>query len=551
MPLKQRNQFRLLFLTMATASLIVSATSVFSLYKAAIEQHGQRLVETAKSQALLIESIARFDALKNPQDDMDARRAATLAQVAEAHLQFAGFGDSGEFLLARQQKNRVVLLLKRGQKNIESAESMPLQAEWAEPIRRALAGESGLMSSLDYRGVQVLTAYEPLPELELALLAKIDSEEIRAPFVIAGLIAITIAVCIIFVASLFFFRIARPIAEGIEQQAETFTTLVETIRQGIILSDIDGTIQFVNPAAEKLFGYDRGELPGQKLNILMPEEHSRAHDGYIDNYLKSGVGKIIGTGRRLTALRKDGSRFPIYLSIGDIKLSHKRLFAGVIMDISEEQQLHREILEIPVNEQRRIGQELHDGLGQQLTGLGMLATSLLNKAGKPEHELATRLAAGLQDAIAQVRALARGLMPVDIDSEGLMNSLENLIDDIRLQSGISIEFSIDDRILVSDNSVALHLYRIAQEAVNNALKHADASEISVNLGISETLGILSVRDNGRGIPDDMGDTHGLGLRIIRHRCGLIDAVLRIHSSPQNGTEIQCLFPLESDTRLQQ
>ncbi len=545
MPLRQRTHFRLLFLIMATASLIVSATSVFSLYQAAIGQHGQRLIETAKSQALLIESIARFDALKNPQNNLESRRAETLAQVAEAHLQFSGFGDSGEFLLARQQQNRVVILLKRGQENINSTESMPLEVEWAEPIRRALAGESGLMSGLDYRGVQVLAAYEPLPKLELALLAKIDSEEIRAPFVIAGLIAILIAVCIIFVASLFFFRIARPMSESIEQQAETFTTLVETIRQGIILSDTNGIIEFVNPAAEKLFGYQSGELPGQKLNILMPGEHSRAHDGYINNYLNSGIGKIIGIGRKLTALRKNGSRFPIYLSIGDIKLSHKRLFAGVIMDISEEQQLQREILEIPVNEQRRIGHELHDGLGQQLTGLGMLATSLVNKAGKPEHELATRLAAGLQEAIAQVRALARGLMPVDIDSAGLMLSLENLIEEISAQSGISIEFSIDNEILVSDNNVALHLYRIAQEGLNNAFKHADASEIQVNLGISDSLGLLSIRDNGRGIADDNGDVEGLGLRIMKHRCGLIDALLRIHSSPGNGTEIQCLFPLSS------
>ena len=367
----------------------------------------------------------------------------------------------------------------------------------------------------------------------------------------AIIIAIAASFAVMFVASLVFLRVSKSIEQRIEQQSETFTTLVETIRQGIILSDTNGVIEFVNPAAEQLFGYPGGELLGQKLNILMPEEHSRAHDGYIDNYLNSGVGKIIGIGRKLSALRKNGTRFPIYLSIGDIKLDHKHLFAGVIMDISEEQQLQREILEIPVNEQRRIGHELHDGLGQQLTGLGMLATSLVNKAGKPEHELATRLAAGLQESIAQVRALSRGLMPVDIDSAGLMLSLESLIEEIRIQSGVSIVFTIGEKILVSDNSVALHLYRIAQEAVNNALKHANASEIKVSLGISGALGRLSIRDNGRGIAGGIGDAEGLGLRIIKHRCGLIDAVLRIKSSPKNGTEIQCLFPLESGSRLQQ
>jgi PAS domain S-box-containing protein len=411
-------------------------------------------------------------------------------------------------------------------------------------MRHALSGNSGVLTGLDYRGVEVLAAYEPVSILDLGLVAKIDTSEIRRPFIRAGLIAISVAMLVIFIASRFFFRISRPIEQAMDQQAETLQILAETSREGIVIASTTGVIQFVNPAIEKLFGYSRRELIGGSVKRLMPREQSLAHDGYMKNYMQTGVAKIIGKGRQLTAMRKDGTRFPIYLSIGDINTSHARLFAAVIVDISEQQQLQREILEIPVSEQRRIGQELHDGLGQQLTGLGLLATSLLNKASKPEHELAAKLAGGLQEAISQVRALSRGLMPVNVDAEGLMNSIENLVKEIRSQSDVSILLTINDRVHISDNSSALHLYRIVQEALNNAIKHARANKILVSVGIEGTRGCLVIRDNGAGFRQSSDKSGGLGLRIMQHRCGLIDAEFKIESSHTEGTEIKCYFPIE-------
>jgi PAS domain S-box-containing protein len=411
-------------------------------------------------------------------------------------------------------------------------------------MRHALSGKSGVLTGLDYRGAEVLAAYEPVSILDLGLVAKIDTSEIRRPFIRAGLIAISVAMLVIFIASRLFFRISRPIEQAIDQQAETFLILAETLREGIIIASTTGVIQFINPAIEKLFGYTRRELIGESVKRLMPREHSLAHDDYMKNYMQTGEAKIIGIGRQLTAMRKDGTRFPIYLSIGDIKTSDARLFAGVIVDISEQQQLQREILEIPVSEQRRIGQELHDGLGQQLTGLGLLATSLLNKASKPEHELAAKLAKGLQEAISQVRALSRGLMPVDVDAEGLINSIENLVAEIRSHSDVSILLTINDRVRVSDNSSALHLFRIVQEALNNAIKHARADQIRVSVGIEGSRGCFTIRDNGAGFQHAPDKSAGLGLRIMQHRCGLIDAEFKIESSHGEGTAIKCYFPVE-------
>ncbi len=535
---------------MAAATLIVTALSISSLYLAAVEQYRLRLADVAQYQASLIETIAEFGRRANADADSAAIQAMTLEQIDLAQRAFQGFGKSGEIMLARQRGDEIEFIMSRRHESAATPRPIPFDGKWAEPMRRALSGESGVIAALDYRGERVLAAYEPVAIFGLGLVAKIDIAEIRTPFVHAGFVSVALAVLVIFIASRVFFRVSAPIQHAIDRNAETFLTLAETTREGIILADTRGVIEFVNPAAERLFGFRHGELIGEPLTRLMPPEHAAAHDGYVRNYLQTGVGKIIGIGRQLTAMRKDGTRFPIYLSIGDIRTSSARLFAGVILDMSEQQQLQREILQIPVSEQRRIGQELHDGLGQQLTGLGLLATSLVNKASKIEHDLARRLADGLQDAIAQVRALSRGLMPVDVDAEGFRSALQTLIDDIRAHSRIAIELVIDQPVRITDNNRAMHLYRIAQEAVNNALKHADAQRIEVRLGIDGNRGFMAIRDDGRGFDRERALGDGLGLRIMQHRCGLIDAQFTLTTSPGDGTEIKCHFPIETRAEAQ-
>ena len=197
-------------------------------------------------------------------------------------------------------------------------------------------------------------------------------------------------------------------------------------------------------------------------------------------------------------------------------MKHTRLFAGVIMDLSERQRLQREIMEVPVREQRRIGQELHDGIGQQLTGLGMLAASMVNKASKPEFQLATQLASGLQETLSEVRKLSRGLVPIEIDASGFNRALHNLASDFRRQSDIPININIDDDIEFTDNDLVMHLYRIVQEALNNAIKHAEASEIKVNIGIAGENCLMEIIDNGKGIPLERGTVEGLGLSIMKY-----------------------------------
>ena len=395
-------------------------------------------------------------------------------------------------------------------------------------------------ATLVVTAISITSLYFGLLELvDSGMIKEINISEIQTPFVRASGIALITTLFVVIPASIIYFRITRPWAE----QAETFHILAKTAHEAIFLVDVHGIIQFVNPAAETLFGYEVKELLGKNINQLMPSPHSELHDGYIKDYLETGNKKVIGTGRQLLGLRKDGSQFPMYLSLGEIQLQNTHLFAGLIMDLSTQQKLQREILAIPAREQQRIGEELHDGLGQQLTGLSMLAQSLLNKASKPEHELASQLASGLHEALTQVRKLARGLMPIQIYADGFRISLQEITESIEQQSNIPIKLQIDDVVLLFDDDTATHLYRIVQESLNNAVKHAEASRINVSLKVEQDHGVLEIIDNGVGLPLDIEDKSGLGLNIMKHRCGLFDGEITINPAGERGTKVCCRFPI--------
>ena len=528
---------------MTIAALLVAAVSIASLYDTAFKQHRLRLTDAVKTQAGFIEVIVR---IANPEKFNSLESGfeiSNIEQLIKSQIQLEGFGNSGEFNLFRMQDNTIEFVISQGIDATEKPRPIPFAGKWAEAMKLALSGKSGTLIGPDYRGHQVLAAFEPVPIVGMGLVAKIDMSEIRAPFIKAGLLALGLAILVILIAASIFWRLSQSVVRQLAQQAETFKTLVDTAREGIILIDENSSIQFVNPAAETLFGYSQGELKGTNISRLTPSPHREAHDQYVKNYLDTGVGKIIGTGRKLSGVRKDGSLFPMHLSIGDINLEHTRLFAGVIMDLSEQQQLQREIMELPVREQRRIGQELHDDLGQQLTGLSMIATSLLNKASRNEHELAKQLTQGITKALSQVRDISRGLMPAEIGVNELESALVNLCDRVEQQSGIAIKVDINSQLRAPDDIAAMHLYRLCQEALNNAVKHANANQISVELAIGGDHGLLQVSDDGDGVapPNDLPS--GLGMRIMKFRSELFNSEFTIDSSADSGTRVCCRFPL--------
>ena len=179
---------------------------------------------------------------------------------------------------------------------------------------------------------------------------------------------------------------------------------------------------------------------GKNVRVLMPEPYHEEHDGYLHAYHQTGRRRIIGIGREVTGRRKDGSTFPLDLAVSEVKLEGRTIFTGIVRDISERRRLELEVLRIADEERRRIGQDLHDGLGQQLTGIGLLARGLarqLEVAGSPAAEDAREIMQFIKEADEYARGLARGLVPVELEANGLAAALA------RLASNAERLFSVD------------------------------------------------------------------------------------------------------------
>jgi signal transduction histidine kinase len=210
-------------------------------------------------------------------------------------------------------------------------------------------------------------------------------------------------------------------------------------------------------------------------------------------------------------------------------------------DIARRKELEREVLETSAREQQRIGQELHDGVGQELTGLGLMANALTQRLqhSVAEQRIAARLVAGLDQVHQQVRTLTRGLVPVEVEAAGLCAALDDLVASASDQSGIPVTFDCPNRVEVPDHSTATHLYRIAQEAVSNALRHGQARQVNLALQ-GEPSGLrLSIQDDGIGMRDEPERTEGMGLRIMQYRCEQIGGVLEIGPAVGGGTVVKC------------
>ncbi len=222
------------------------------------------------------------------------------------------------------------------------------------------------------------------------------------------------------------------------------------------------------------------------------------------------------------------------------------------LDVTDRKRLEREVSNIATREQRRIGQDLHDSLGQQLTGVAFLAKVTADRLGcrdAPETEDVAEVADLINDAIGQTRALARGLQPVDLTAEGLMTALKELVRYVGDYFEKACRLQCPVPVLIQDNHVATNLYYIAREAVHNAVKHAEAENITVRLDETDGRVRLRIRDDGVGLPRK-GEGHaGMGLDVMRYRAGVIGGTLNIRGRSGKGTTVTCVLPREAADRI--
>jgi signal transduction histidine kinase len=211
-------------------------------------------------------------------------------------------------------------------------------------------------------------------------------------------------------------------------------------------------------------------------------------------------------------------------------------------------QLQKQVLEISEREQRRIGQDLHDGLGQQLTAIELMCQALksdraaVSDTHRVEKELDS-LSRHIRAAIAQTRSLAHGLTPFKVESGGLELALTELAQTTTTPGRLSCSFHCPDPVSFDGSETALHLYRIAQEAVTNAIRHSGADKIKLELSLENGTLRLRIADNGKGFPPTT--PRGLGLDIMSHRAAVIGAVIEVKSTVGKGVTVTCALPVHN------
>ena len=550
-----RNRIFLLILIMTLVALIVGGIAIVLLYQTALEEEQARLVETAQSQARLIEAMARFDTTYH-QDYPGGTPEATLSQIRAAHERYAGFGETGEFTLARLDGDQMVFLFEHRYLDLDVPAPIPFDSDVAEPMRRALSGQSGTVMGLDSRGVRVLAAYEPVAVLDLGIVAKIDLAEIRAPFVKAGLIAGMAAILIVFLGTYLFLRISETILVELVESETRYHNLFENVPVGLNRTTPRGQILEANQALVDMLKYpDKESLLAVNVIDLFANPQDRIQ------WQELIVQEQIVQGFEVQYRRYDGSIIWVRSNAraNPSEDGQVQYYEGSLEDITEQAQaeqrmreLTRQLVTAQETERKHIAQELHDELGQALTAisldLGRIEQALPPDTGTRLKKMVKEARTLTDEVDERVSELALELRPSLLDDLGLAPTLEWYVDQYSQRLGVAVAMEIKGLEKRLPPEMETGLYRIIQEALTNVARHAQAHSISLHLERSSGMVTVNIADDGRGFDFEKaqgsaGSTGGVGLLGMKERASALGGRFEVHSKPGQGTRIHVEIPL--------
>ena len=322
---------------------------------------------------------------------------------------------------------------------------------------------------------------------------------------------------------------------------ERYVNLFENANDMVYTHDRGGRITSINKAGEELLQRSREEILSKNIvELLIPEQQSAARN-WLEQVLKDKSPPTV----EWDFAAPSGQPFKVEISTRLVEQNgHELEVEGIGRDITERKRLERELLEISNREQRRIGHDLHDGVCQQLVGISYLTETLadrLHEKGAAESAEVERINYLLNNALLQTRGVARGLFPVRLEENGLVSALEELAANASQLFQLDCRFVCEHPPAFVENTIALHLYYIVQEAIANAAKHGKAKSVMITLDTVNDRFALMIKDDGGGFSANGPRQTGMGLRIMDYRARVIGATLEVKSMPGAGTQLTCVF----------
>ena len=351
------------------------------------------------------------------------------------------------------------------------------------------------------------------------------------------------------------------LSDKLRDATDRYHHTIDSVMDAVVAVDETLTIRLFNPAAELMFGYAAPDILGQQLSVLIPERSRAKHDVHVSRFMQSQVSSrtmSLAPQLEITGLRRDGSEFPIESTISQTWIGHHKQLTAVLRDVTQrrrtEADLHHtnqqlrelsaKLEDVREQERARIARELHDELGQQLTGLKLDLSWLANRLkdgreASPDKVLEMRQS--LDAAITAVRRISTELRPLILDDLGFGEAVTWQAAEIEKRSGLKVQLDLPAAPWVKDDALATALFRIVQESLTNVIRHAQASCVLVRLVHAEADLVLTVTDNGVGLPTPLKGG-GIGLVSMRERVVALGGVFSIANNNEHGLTVKVVVP---------
>lgn len=333
-----------------------------------------------------------------------------------------------------------------------------------------------------------------------------------------------------------------------ERQAKEnyYRGLFENNNSGVLVLDRSGVLTDANPALARMLQKERAELIGQKFEKILSPDH-RAKGSQLIEQMISGRDSFPDL--HLVFQGKSGNRIQTYGSPTSFFDQDGHFTHGLLLlnDVTDLKKLENQIIKVAEQEQIRIGHDLHDGVGQLLTGIGSMMEALEYDVAPEQKATVVRIRDLLSQALTDTRRISHGLSPAAVKNRGLPGGLQLIADTVEQSRHCKCKCELDESVVIQDETMVTHLFRIAQEAVSNAQRHGKASEITLSLTRLDSMtAALVITDNGKGMPirRKFVSSDGIGLRVMKYRAELIGGEFLIQTLPQSGVRITCRFPCD-------